>query len=285
MDGQTRELLARGRLTCHCLLIEVGSELVLVDTGFGLRDVANPKSRLSRFFLALVSPEFRAEMTAIRQVERLGFEPRDVRHVLLTHLDFDHAGGLDDFPWARVHLLGREREHAALRRTWLDRQRFRPQQWSYQEQWRSYADGGETWFGFEQARTLDGLPPELLFVPLFGHTLGHVGVAVGQRDRWLFHAGDAYFYHREMDRERPYCTWGLRMYQLLMDKDRRARLNNQARLRQLRHEHGARVEVFCSHDVVEFERLAGRPAALPAEVLAARIGVAVGPAGNAFPPS
>jgi hypothetical protein len=53
--------------------------LVLVDTGFGLRDVADPRGRLSKFFLFLLSPEFRDAHTAIRQVERLGYDPRDVR--------------------------------------------------------------------------------------------------------------------------------------------------------------------------------------------------------------
>ena len=55
----------------------------------------------------------------------------------MTHLDFDHAGGLDDFPEATVHLLAEERNSAAARRTWLDRARYRPQQWSTQKanQW------------------------------------------------------------------------------------------------------------------------------------------------------
>ena len=44
----------------------------------------------------------------MRQIQRLGFDPRDVRDIVLTHLDFDHAGGLCDFPEARVHLLGAE---------------------------------------------------------------------------------------------------------------------------------------------------------------------------------
>ncbi|HEY8360392.1 MAG TPA: MBL fold metallo-hydrolase, partial [Ramlibacter sp.] len=93
MDGRTPGVLTRGRLCCHCMAIETSEGLVLVDTGFGLRDVRDPRSRLSGFFLALLSPDFREEMTALRQIERLGFTAADVRHIVLTHLDFDHAGG------------------------------------------------------------------------------------------------------------------------------------------------------------------------------------------------
>jgi glyoxylase-like metal-dependent hydrolase (beta-lactamase superfamily II) len=32
-----------------------------------------------------------------RQVERLGYRREDVRHIVLTHLDMDHAGGLRVF--------------------------------------------------------------------------------------------------------------------------------------------------------------------------------------------
>jgi len=41
MDGRTPSVFSRGSLCCHCLLIEPSKGLVLVDTGFGLRDVAN----------------------------------------------------------------------------------------------------------------------------------------------------------------------------------------------------------------------------------------------------
>lgn len=120
MDGRTPSVLKRGELCCHCLLIETNNELVLVDTGFGLRDVADPKSRLSTFFMALLSPDFRDEMTAVRQIEQLGFQAADVRHILLTHLDFDHAGGLDDFPNATIHMLQQERDYALTQKTWLE---------------------------------------------------------------------------------------------------------------------------------------------------------------------
>jgi len=270
LDARTPTVWQRGELTCHCVLVEADSELILIDTGFGLRDVADPQSRLSSFFLRMVKPDFREQMTAIRQIQRLGFNPKDVRHIVLTHLDFDHAGGLDDFPGAKVHLLEREREHAVARKSWLDRQRFRPQQWSTQEHWKTYtAADGSDWFGFEHVKPLAGTPSEILLVPLIGHTHGHAGVAVRSSQGWKLLAGDAYFFHAEMDLEHPWCTVGLRLYQTLLEKDRKARLQNQARLRELKRRHGREVEIFCSHDVAEFERCAARAAGIPAEALVA----------------
>ena len=116
----------------------------------------DPASRLSRFFLTLNGPELRESMTARRQIEALGFDARDVRQIVLSHLDFDHAGGLDDFPHATVHLLGEEIAAATARKTMLDRMRYRPQQWSETRgawQAHSVADG-EPWFGFECVRDL-----------------------------------------------------------------------------------------------------------------------------------
>jgi len=269
MDGHTTGL--RGRLACHCMLVETANALVLIDTGFGLNDVRRPRPRNSGFLMALVSPEFREDMTAIRQVESLGFNPADVRHIVLTHLDFDHAGGIDDFPQATVHVLRTERREAHAQRTWIDRQRYRPDQWASHAAWQEYdSSAGERWFGFESVRNLAGLPPEIVFVPLTGHTLGHAGVAIDTADGWLLNAGDAYFYHREMDVHSPYCTPGLRLYQWMLEKDRPSRLQNQERLRELKRDHSGRVKVTSSHDVEEFEHLARRSLALPAGLHAIR---------------
>lgn len=267
-DGHPESLVRRGHLTCHCLLIETNQGLVLVDTGFGMRDVLDPRTRLSKFFLFLMKPEFREEMTAIRQIQRLGFDPADVRHIVMSHLDFDHAGGLDDFPHATVHLMANERDYALEQRTWLDRQRFRPQQWSYQSNWKMHrADAGERWEGFECVRPLAGFADDIALVPLRGHTFGHAGIAVKSDSGWLLHAADAYFHRREMSADKPGCTPGLRFYQWMMEQDRPARLQNQERLRTLVNDGERNIRIFCSHDVDEFEALAGRSAAVPAEHL------------------
>lgn len=138
MDGRTG---ARGpaQLSCHCLLVELEDRLVLVDTGFGLRDVRRPRSRLSPLFLdVLCRPRLREKHTAVLQIEKLGHRAEDVSDIVLSHLDFDHAGGLDDFPRARVHMLAAECSAARAQSTFLDRQRFRPQQWSSIDRWKTY---------------------------------------------------------------------------------------------------------------------------------------------------
>lgn len=48
-----------------------------------------------------------------------------------------------------------------------------------------------------------------------------------------------------------------------MEKDRRSRLHNQQRLRELKREHPKAVRVMSSHDVEEFERAARRHAHEP----------------------
>lgn len=248
---------AHGRIVCHCLLIETEAGLTLVDTGFGTADVESRGSRLSPFFRGLNNIQLRAEETALAQVRARGFAPEDVRHIVVTHLDFDHAGGLEDFPNARVHVLAREKDAAEARRGGvMGRERYRRGQWDGVNDWALYEPGnGEPWFGFEAVRDLDGLPPDILLVPLAGHTWGHTGVAVANDGGWLLHAGDAYFFHGEIGAEAPHCPPGMAAYQALMQVDGPLRLANQARLRRLSLDEAGTVRIFCAHDSVEFEAL------------------------------
>lgn len=242
-------------LVCHCLLVETNDGLILIDTGLGLDDVAGPPSRVGRMFWHLIRPRMAESETARRQIEALGFDARDVRHIVLTHLDVDHAGGIGDFPNARIHVLAREQAAAKARFHIKERDRYRPAQWASSPDWSLCEPEGETWYGFESVRALTGLSADILIVPVAGHTRGHAAIAVEQSDGWLLHAGDAYF-HRDQMAPSPCCPSGLRLYQALMAVDNAQRRANLERLQQLAVADN-QVRVFCSHDPIEFRQYAG----------------------------
>lgn len=254
-------LLASARLICHCLLIEGADGLVLVDTGFGLDDVRNPR-QLGRAFTAVVRPQVNAEEAAITQVRGLGLDSHDVRHIITTHLDLDHAGGLPDFPDAEVHLLGRELE-AAMRPSWRDRPRYVAAHWAHGPRWVRHEAGGDSWLGFESVRILPGSDAEILLIPLLGHTHGHTGVAVRDGDRWLLHCGDAYFHHGEVATP-PHCPPGLAAFAAFDQVDGAARRGNVERLRELAQRHSDEVELICAHDPVYLDAVTSSGLGAPA---------------------
>lgn len=243
---------ARARLVCHCLLVETPTRLVLVDTGLGRGDLADPQ-RLGRTWVRQVSPRLDPAGTAHARITALGRSPADVTDVIVTHLDLDHAGGLPDFPAARVHVHARERRAFEERLGTRAALRYVAAHVAHRPRWATFEDGGDTWHGFAGVRALADDDPDVLLVPLPGHTLGHTGVAVRTADGWLLHAGDGYFFHGQMA-ERPHAPWGLAFFQRRGDADRSARGANQERLRALAIS-DANVQVFCAHDPVELDRL------------------------------
>jgi glyoxylase-like metal-dependent hydrolase (beta-lactamase superfamily II) len=243
-------LLSTAEVVCHCLAIESGDGLVLVDTGFGIDDARNPR-RLGPVF-KLMNAKPRPETTALKQLEALGFEAGDVRHIVATHLDPDHSGGLPDFPDAEVHVLSTELD-AALDPRLRDRPRYVGAHWKHSPRWVRHDPDGDDWFGFESVRVLPAAAAEIALVPLRGHSLGHTGVAIRTGEGWLLHCGDAYFNHGEVESP-PTCPAGLRFFQNLNAADGKARKANQGRLRELAAHHGDEIDLICSHDPHELER-------------------------------
>jgi len=202
----------------------------------------------------------RAE-TAVAQLRRLGHDPAAVTDVVLTHLDLDHAGGLGDFPGARVHVFADELAAARARRSPKERSRYVAAQWAHGPDWVEHRVDGDRWLGFEAVRALDD---DVLLVPLRGHTRGHCGVAVRRpAGGWFLHAGDAYSNAGEKQTP-PSCPPGLRLFQSAVQLDRSARAANQERLRALHAEHGPvagsaePVTMFSAHDATEYDALAAR---------------------------
>lgn len=250
-------LFSAGRMVCHCLLIESPDGLVLVDTGLGLGAVQAPDALLGTGFQAFARPVLNPEETARRQIERLGYQADDVRHIVLTHLDLDHAGGIADFPDAAIHVLESEHEAAMAPLTVLERHRYQRAMWAHQPKWVRHTVQGERWQGFEAVQTIGS---DILLVPLFGHSRGHCGVAVQTGGGWLLHAGDAYFAHGEVHGPTRQCPPGLDLFQRIVQMDGKARLANQDRLRQLARDAAPTVRIICAHDHGEFEACRSAPA-------------------------
>lgn len=238
-------------MVAHVLLLETERGLVLVDTGLGTGDLADP-GRLGRGFRALVRPSCDVGETALAQVRALGFAAREVTDIALTHLDLDHAGGLGDFPNARVHVHAHEID-AARRPAPSERARYVAAQWAHNPTWVTYAEGGDRWFGFDGVHAM---AEDIVLVPLPGHTRGHNGVAVRRSDgHWLLHAGDAFFAAGQLA-STPTCPASLRAFQRVVAADNRRRVANLARLHELAQVHGEEVTVFCAHDRDQYETLA-----------------------------
>ncbi|MBB4688048.1 MBL fold metallo-hydrolase [Amycolatopsis jiangsuensis] len=254
LDGQPG-YLRRSTLVAHCLLVETADSLVLVDTGFGSRGATDPRGWLGAPFVAMVGARPSAEESAVAQIRALGHDPADVRHIVMTHLDVDHAGGLVDFPDATVHVRAEERRAAGNPKSFPEKTRYRAGQFAHSPLWSTYEETGENWFGFDAVRPLRGLPPEILLIPLSGHTDGHAGVAIDTGDAWLLHAGDAYFFHGEVAPVQPHCPPGMRAFANVNQMDGRARRANLARLRAVARDHTDEVTVFSAHSPVELQAL------------------------------
>jgi glyoxylase-like metal-dependent hydrolase (beta-lactamase superfamily II) len=245
----------RATLVSHCLLLETPADgLVLVDTGIGVDDVRDTR-RLGRLFgPAMAIDPTKARMPALPQIEALGFRREDVRHIVLTHIDFDHAGGLPDFPAAKVHVHASEREAALARTTLKARTRYRLPQLAHGPDWQTYDTVGEPWRGMPAVRQLAGLPPEILALPMPGHSRGHAAVAVDTGHGWLVHAGDAYFHRGVIEHGHAAATpSALRLIERFIAVDyQRVRANHALLAELAKHDD---VTVFSAHDPVEFGRM------------------------------
>jgi len=244
-DG-TGRFFARGEGIIHCLLVETGEGLVLVDTGWGLRDCADPAPVVAQF-MAIGGCARNPDETAVRQVTRLGFDPADIRHILLTHMHLDHAGGLPDFPAATIHLAESELVACLHPRSYMERFAYRPEHWAHGPRWQTHPARGSRWFGLECAPPVRIGEAEFAMIPFTGHTRGHSAIAVRADDGWLLHCGDLYGYPPQVGPVQPYKYPNGALMEAVITTGFNMPRRHWITLRDLLRKHGDEVRAFCSH--------------------------------------
>lgn len=248
--GTLKPRLLNIEAVVYCLLVETGEGLVLVDTGFGTQDYNHP-SRKMRFFLSWMGVPYDPEETALHQVEKLGFQPGDVKDIIQTHLHIDHAGGLADFPWARIHVY--QKEYQAIQHPkGLMEFAYVQDHWAHEPKWVIHKAPLIDWYGLKAIPVLETTEADFLLIPLPGHTRGHCGVAIGKPGDWLLHCGDAASpFHPGSDLHGR----GRSAYHLNFLPDRLASQilgDHTPQLRTLLEQHGDEIRAISAHDLYSF---------------------------------
>lgn len=243
--------LDRFNLVCHCLLIESKSGLILVDTGLGLEDVRNHgRFKANLVFNQFAKPKLDVEETAFIQITKLGFNPKDVKHIIVTHFDSDHIGGLADFPEAKIHLLKDEWDAAQNPKSPREKARYQKIRWEQNRDVETYETQGESWHGFKRVQNLKGIDPSIYLVSLPGHTRGHAGIYI-ENERPLFHAGDAFMLGTQLQNEKEILP--LTLYNKLAHENLEEAAETLKKLQQFNAQESA-CDLFCSHDRGQFLR-------------------------------
>lgn len=256
--NNTGKLFGRGVGVIHCLLIDTGDSLVLIDTGYGTKDYTNP-TRMVRSFNRVIGLVNDIEETALRQVIALGYDPIEVKDIFLTHMHLDHTGGLPDFPHAKIHVYEKEYQ-MAMHGKGLESKVYINEHWAHGPDWEVHRLKGDQWYELEitPAVTIKGI--ELFFIPFLGHTHGNCAVAVHlPSDQWIIHAGDTCGYHGQIHPEKPFAPPLQWLFRPLFQFHRIARafFKYDQHFQHFQRELGGKITIFNSHDPHEFERLSG----------------------------
>ena len=233
----------------HCILIENNKSLTLIDAGIGMAETKEPEKNLGKELVKITGFQFNENLTAIRQIEQLGLNPDKVINIICSHLDPDHIGGTIDFPNAKLHVS--KEEYDSFKN---GNERYLNHQLSHNPDMQKYEKDDSDWFGLP-ARKLD-LDFETYLIPLFGHTLGHCGVAFKKNEKWTFYVGDAYYYRAEIN-EFNQPVDELATIRAVNNELRKESLN---KVREIVKKFGNEIEYFGYHDPTEFKLTEKKPA-------------------------
>lgn len=158
---------------------------IVVDTGFDHKEAAGRNRVLARL------PREGLEM--------VGIDARKVENVIITHLHYDHAGTLDDFPAATFHVQDLEMNYATGRHMCQA-----PLGHAYSADHvcnlvRRVFDGRVAFHDGDEE-----IAPGISVHHIGGHTMGLQCVRVLTKRGWVVLASDASHFYENMERVSPF---------------------------------------------------------------------------------
>jgi len=172
---------------------------VLVDAGLHEQAATDVRGALGRLAALAFTIDMRPEWAVPAQLRARGVDPADVKTIVMTHLHFDHASGLSEFPGATVHVDAAEHA-AAAKGSQLEGYLPRLQQTPGQR-WETFAHDED------EVDLLGDGTIRLLRTP--GHTIGHRSVVLRLASGGeLLLTGDAVYARTTLERSlTPALTW------------------------------------------------------------------------------
>ena len=173
-------------LPIYAWVIDHPDGIIVVDTGQGAHLLDTGKS-LHPYIRWEAAFRIEREAEIGPQLRALGFGPRDVKLVVLTHLHMDHDGGLEHFPHSEILIAPGELRAAS---GWAGRVRgYLPNRWP---SWFDPAPlnlAAEPFgpFGASARLTKAG---DVIAVATPGHTASDISVLVQDEETTFFLAGD-----------------------------------------------------------------------------------------------
>lgn len=219
-----------------CVLVRHPQEMLLYDTGVGNNAERDFKEAMPLGFLYLYTPKGSAHS----QLQKSGaVDPGSVRTIIMSHLHWDHASGIEDFPNANIWTTNADYNYAIKKAgVGFARSMFK----NDKIKWRFISFENKPYENFDQSMDVFG-DGSIVLVGLPGHTPGLTGMFINMKSgkRFLF-IGDASLYSDDL--KVPAKSW---MEKYFVDDDKKQTDATIARIYRLMKQYPDLV-VISAHD-------------------------------------